>query len=133
MSPTSPNGPVRRVPTLDPVTAPRPLRLAALGAVLEGVAGVVVAVLLATAGVGFSVWGFVALFGIAVGATGVALLRGVRGARGPCLVAQLLVLGCAFYAAVPSGQPTWGVPVMLLTALVTYGLLAAPSRAWAGE
>ncbi|GAA4786112.1 hypothetical protein GCM10023200_20110 [Actinomycetospora chlora] len=115
------------------MTTPRPIRLAAAGVVLEGVVGVAAAVLLATAGVGFSVWGFVALAGIAVGAAGVALLAGVRGARGPCLVAQLLVLGCAFYAAVPSGQPAWGVPVMVVAALVLAGLLAAPSRAWASS
>jgi hypothetical protein len=115
------------------VTTPRPIRLAAVGVVLEGVVGVAAAVLLATAGVGFSVWGFVALVGIAVAAAGVALLAGVRGARGPCLVAQLLVLGCAFYAAVPSGQPAWGVPVMVVAALVLAGLLAAPSRAWASS
>jgi hypothetical protein len=133
MSPISPNGAARRVPTLVPVTTPRPIRWAALGVVLEGVAALAAAVLLATAGVGFSVWGFVSLLGIGVGAAGAALLGGVRGARGPCLVAQLLVLGCAFYAAVPSGQPGWGVPLMVVAALVLTGLLCAPARAWAAQ
>lgn len=115
------------------MTAPVPIRLAALGVVAEGIVGVVVAVLMVTAGVPFSVWGFVALLGLAVGAAGVALLRGVRGARGPSLVVQLLVLGCAFYAAVPSGRPDWGVPIMVVAAAVLYGLLCAPSREWAGS
>jgi hypothetical protein len=107
------------------------VRLAGVGVVVEGVAGVVVAVVMAVAGLTFSVWGFVALLGLAVGAAGVALLRGVRGARGPSLVTQLLALGCAFYAAVPSGRPEWGVPVMVVAVAVLYGLLCAPARAWA--
>ncbi|GLZ48737.1 hypothetical protein Acsp06_49220 [Actinomycetospora sp. NBRC 106375] len=110
---------------------PRSVRLAALGVIAEGVVGVVVAVLLALGGVTFSVWGFVALLGLAVGAAGVALVTGTRGARGPSLVAQLFVLGCGFYAAVPSHRPDWGVPVMVLAAVVLYGLLCAPTRAWA--
>ncbi|MHC1559398.1 hypothetical protein ACR9E3_10595 [Actinomycetospora sp. C-140] len=111
---------------------PRPVRLAALGVIAEGVVGVVVAVLLAVDGVTFSVWGFVALLGLAVGAAGVALVTGTRGARGPSLVAQLFVLGCGFYAAVPSHRADWGVPVMVLAAVVLYGLLCAPARVWAG-
>ena len=110
---------------------PRPVRLAALGVISEGAVGVVVAVLLALGGVTFSVWGFVALVGLAVGAAGVALLTGTRGARGPSLVAQLFVLGCAFYAAVPSDRPEWGTPVVILAAAVLYGLLCAPAREWA--
>jgi hypothetical protein len=119
------------VPTLGDVTPPRPVRLAALGVLAEGVLGVVVAVLMALAGLTFSVWGFVALLGLAVGAAGIALLRGARGARGPSMVAQLLVLGCAFYAAVPSARPEWGVPAIVVAAAVLYGLLCAPARAWA--
>jgi hypothetical protein len=61
----------------------------------------------------------------------VALIRGQRGARGPALVAQLITLGCAFYAAVPSGRPEWGVPVALAALLVLVALLCRPARAWA--
>jgi hypothetical protein len=119
------------VPTLGDVSPPLPVRLAALGTLAEGVLGVAVAVLMAVAGLTFSVWGFVALLGLGVGAAGGALLRGAHGARGPSLVAQLFVLGCAFYAAVPSGRPEWGVPAMVVAAAVLYGLLCAPARAWA--
>jgi len=110
---------------------PRPVLLAALGVLAEGVVGVVVAVLMASAGVAFSVWGFVVLLAVGLAVVAVVLLRGERGARGPALVAQLLTLGCAFYAAVPSGRPEWGVPVMVAAAAVLYGLLCAPARAWA--
>jgi hypothetical protein len=104
-----------------------------VGVLAEGVVGVVVAVLMATAGVGFAVWGFVLLLGLGLGAVAVVLLRGERGARGPALVAQLLTLGCGFYAAVPSQRPEWGVPVMIAAAAVLYGLLCAPARAWAEQ
>ncbi|MDD7963736.1 hypothetical protein [Actinomycetospora lemnae] len=115
------------------MTPPRPVRLAALGVLAEGVVGVVVAALLVAAGVVFSVWGFVVLLAVGLVVVAVALLRGQRGARGPALVAQLLTIGCAFYAAVPSGRPEWGVPVLLAAAVVLYGLLCAPARAWAEQ
>lgn len=110
---------------------PRPVLLAAVGVLAEAVVGVVVAVLMAGAGVAFSVWGFVVLLALGLVVAGVLLLRGQRGARGPALVAQLLTIGCAFYAAVPSGRPEWGVPVIVAAGAVLYGLACAPARAWA--
>lgn len=124
-------GAATRPPTLVGVTTPRPVRLAALGVLAEGVVGVVAAVLLAASGVAFSVWGFVVLLAVGLGAVAVALLGGQRGARGPALVAQLLTIGCAFYAAVPSHRPDWGVPVLVAAAAVLYGLLCADARTWA--
>jgi hypothetical protein len=114
------------------VTTPRPVRLAALGVLTEGVVALVVAALMVAAGVTFSVWGFLVLLGVGITAAGVALLRGARGARGPSIVVQLLTLGCAFYAAVPSGRPDWGVPVLLLAAAVLAALISRPAREWAG-
>lgn len=111
---------------------PRPVRLAALGVIAEGVVGVVVVVLMVGAGLSFSVWGFVALLAVAVLVAGVALLLGGRGARGPSVVAQLLAIGCAFYAAVPSGRPDWGFPVLVFAAVVLAGLVSRPAREWAG-
>jgi hypothetical protein len=112
---------------------PRPVRLAALGVLAEGVVGAVVVVLMVIAGVGFSVWGFVALPAVAVTVAGVALLLGRRGARGPAVVAQLLVIGCGFYAAVPSGRADWGVPVLVFAVAVLAGLVSRPAREWAGS
>jgi len=114
------------------VTTPRPVRLAALGVLTEGVAALVVAGLMVAAGLTFSVWGFLVLLGGGVVVAGVALLRGQRGARGPALVVQLLTIGCAFYAAVPSGRPDWGVPVLILAAAVLAALISRPVREWAG-
>ena len=121
-------------PTPDPSPRPpRPVLLAAgvvvvqgLAAIVGGIVGVVVGGL-AT----LNVWGFVVLLGLGFAGAGVALLRGVRGARGPAVVSQLLLLGVAFYAAVPSGQPGWGVPLALLAAGVLVGLLGREGRRWA--
>lgn len=62
---------------------PRAVVLGALGVLVEGAVALVVTGLLATAGVGVGVWGFVALVGLALVVAAVALLRGQRGARGP--------------------------------------------------
>jgi hypothetical protein len=115
------------------VRAPRPV-LAAGGAVaLEGLALLVVGlVALGTGGLAtFGVWGFVVLLGAGVTAVGAAVLAGRRGARSPAVVTQLLALGIAFYAAVPSGRPGWGVPLAVLAVAVLAGLLGAAGRAWA--
>ena len=111
-----------------------PVRGAAVGVLLEGLVALVGAVALAVTGVlTFSVWGFLALVGVGVGAAGLALLRGVRGARGPAVVTQLLLLGVAYYAAVPSERPAWGLPAAVLAALVLVGLLCRAGREWSGS
>lgn len=116
-----------------PATVPWVVRLAGLGAVVEGVAAVVVAVVLVIAAAPFAVWGFFVLLGVGVAGAGGALVVGQRGARGPVIVVQLIALGCAFYAAVPSARPEWGIPAALVVAAVLVGLLCAPARAWAGR
>lgn len=113
--------------------APLGVRLAGVGVVVEGAAVLVAGVAVLLAGGGFGVWGFLVLFGAAVAAVGVALLASRRGARSPAVVVQLLGLGVAFYAAVPSQRPEWGVPGALLAVAVLVGLLAGPARAWAAE
>jgi hypothetical protein len=112
---------------------PRPVLLAAAAVVVQGVAGVVGGIVGIVAG-GVStvtVWGFVILLGLGYAGAGGALVAGARGARGPAVVAQLLLLGIAFYAAVPSERPEWGVPIALLAAAVLAGLLGGSGRAWA--
>ena len=115
-----------------PTRPPRPVLLAASVIAVEGLAGIVGGIVGVVAGglATLDVWGFVVLLGLGFGGAGVALVRGVRGARGPAVVSQLLLLGVAFYAAVPSGQPGWGVPLALLAAGVLMGLLGREGREW---
>lgn len=111
---------------------PAAVRWAAAGVLLEALAALGVGVVLAWVGVlSFAVWGFLVLLGVAILAAGAALLRGARGARGPAVVVQLLLLGVAYYAAVPSARPEWGFPAALLAAAVLAGLLSRPGRDWA--
>lgn len=112
---------------------PRPLVIAALVAALEGLALVVVGVVLLVLEGTPQVWAFVVLLGAGVAAVGIALARGVRGARGPVVVAQLLGLGVAFYAGVTSGRPEWGVPTAVVCAAVLAGILTRAGRDWAEQ
>jgi hypothetical protein len=70
-------------------------------------------------------------FGIMLLAVGVSLLRGRLGARTPAIVAQLLLLGVCWYAAGPSAQPAYGVPVAALCVAVLVLLFCPPAMRWA--
>ena len=109
---------------------PRPVLLAALAVATQGAAVAVAGVVLLVGSGAFAVWGFAVLLGVGVAAAGIALARGARGARGPAVVSQLLLLGVAFYAGIPSGRPEWGVPLALLAAVVLAGLLGRAGRVW---
>lgn len=120
-------------PTSGAAAPPPSLVVAALGTALEGVALVVGGVVaLAVEGTP-QVWGFVVLLGAGVAAAGIALARGVRGARGPVVVTQLLGLGIAFYAGVSSGRPEWGVPIAIACAAILGGVLTRAGRDWAEQ
>lgn len=75
--------------------------------------------------------GYFAVLGGGVLACGVALVLGKQGARSPAVVVEILLLGVAWYAIGPSGQPLLGVPVAALSVLVLYLIFTARSREWA--
>lgn len=118
---------------------PSSVRIAAAVVGLQGLSGLVFAVALLVraldgverAGDVLGEAGYFAVLGGGVFAVGVALLLGRRWARTPALVVQLLLIGVAWYAAVPSGRPEYGVPVGLCCAAVGATLLTARARAWA--
>ncbi len=100
---------------------------------LEGVAGVVAAVILAVRGftgadarvaLGTALW-FVLIAG-AVLAAGWALWNGRRWGRGLAVFAQLLLLPVAWYMGVGSQRPELGIPVAVV-AVATLALLFTPS------
>jgi hypothetical protein len=112
---------------LDPDT-PRTVRAAGVLVGLQGLGGIVAAVvLMVQPGVlrpadRFGEAAFFALMAAAVIAFGVALVLGKRGARSPVVVMQLLLLGIAGYAT---------VPVAVVCLLVLYLLLNSAVREWA--
>jgi hypothetical protein len=61
---------------------------------------------------------------------GIALWRGAHGARSPAVVAQLLLLGAAWYAAGPSSQPEYGIPAAVYCVAVLVLLFSAPAIRW---
>ncbi len=106
---------------------------------LQGIAGGVVCLALAARAftgasdvvttLGTALW-----FGVCAAAVigvGVALWRGSRGARSPAVVAQLLLLGVAWYAAGPSFRPEYGGPGAVYCIVVLVLLFSAPTARWA--
>lgn len=111
------------------------MRQAAVATALEGVALLVVAVVLLVRAVGgaqersisgYGTAGWFVVMGAGVLAAGWALWTGRRWGRGIAVFAQLLLLGVAWYVAVGSQQWAYGVPVALI-AVVTLVLLFSPS------
>ncbi len=116
------------------------MRGAGLIVAVQGVAALVVAVVLAVRGIagadqhvvnglGTAVW-FVLVGGVVL-AAGRALMVGKRWGRGLAVITQLLLLPVAWYLAVGSHRPGFGIPagIVALTALV---LLFSPAAVrWA--
>jgi hypothetical protein len=118
---------------------PRAVRVAGALVCAQGVLGVAFAVVLvvsAASGSGrvgdiLGEAGYFFVLSAGVLAAGIGLVVGRTWARTPAIVVQLLLLGVAWYTAVPSGRPEFGVPVAAVCLLIG-GLLMAPStRSWA--
>jgi hypothetical protein len=111
------------------------VRGAGLIVAVQGVAALVVAVLLVVRGIagadqrvvnglGTAVW-FVLVGGVVL-AAGRALMLGKRWGRGLAVVTELLLLPVAWYLAVGSHQPGFGIPVGI-AALAVLILLFSPA------
>jgi hypothetical protein len=122
------------------VSPPPTVRRAGFIVAAQGVAALVIAVILVIRGLagadqhivnglGTAVW-FV-LVGAGVLAGGWALVTGRRWGRGLAVFAQLLLLPVAWYLGIGSHRLAFGIPVGL-TALLTLGLLFSASAVrWA--
>ncbi len=109
---------------------------------LEGVVAVTVAVVLVirqlmggrsdvVTGYGTALW--FGVIGAAVGAGGLALMRGRRGGRAPAVIAQVLLVPVAWSLLVDSGQPLLGA-VLAVVVVATLILLFAPASVrWMNE
>jgi glucose dehydrogenase len=113
--------------------APTVVRGAGILVALEGAAAVVVAVVLAILGftggdkrVAFGTALWFVLVGAAVLAAGWALWTGRRWGRGIAVFAQLLLLPIAWYMAVGSHRPEFGIPAAV-AALGTLVMMFTPS------
>jgi peptidoglycan/LPS O-acetylase OafA/YrhL len=111
------------------------VRAAGLIVAAQGVAGLVIAAVLAVRwltgadqrvvnGLGTAVWFL--LVGSGVLAAGWALRAGRRWGRGLAVFTQILLLPVAYYLAVGSHQPAFGIPLGIVS-LAVLGLLFAPA------
>ncbi len=74
--------------------------------------------------------GYFGLVVVAVLAVGIGLWRGKHWARTPALLMQLLLLGNAFYAAIPSQRPLIGLVIAVPAAAVLWFLFNREGRVW---
>jgi hypothetical protein len=81
-------------------------------------------------GLGTAVW-FVVVGGV-VFAAGRALALGKRWGRGLAVFSQLLLLPVAWYLAVGSQQPVFGIPVAVVALTVLVLLFSPAALRWAG-
>jgi len=117
------------------------VRSAGLIVVAQGVAGLVMAAVLVVRavagadqhvvnGLGTAAW-FVVVGGVVL-AAGRALALGKRWGRGLAVFAQLLLLPVAWYLAVGSRQPVFGIPVGIVALTVLILLFSPAALRWAG-
>jgi cbb3-type cytochrome oxidase subunit 3 len=74
--------------------------------------------------------GYYAVLSAAVLAVGIGLWRGRHWARTPTLLLQLLLLGVAWYAFGPSGQPVIGLVIGVPSLAVLWFLFNRAGRVW---
>lgn len=122
---------------------PRPVRVAGAVTALEGVVGVVVAVILlireaaghrdaAISGYATAAWFGIIGAGVLVG--GQALLRGRRWGRAICVVTQILLLPVAYALLTDSHQPWFGIPLGIIALGVLVLVFSPAATRWqAGE
>ena len=116
--------------------APRSVRLAGVIVGLQGLVGVVFAVVLLVSPGALNTRdrlgesGFFLLMAAAVIGMGVALVLGKRGARSPAVVTELILIGIAAYVTVPSGRAAYGIPIAAVCVYALYLLLNPRVRDW---
>jgi peptidoglycan/LPS O-acetylase OafA/YrhL len=121
-------------------SAPTPVRGAGLIVAVQGAAALVIAAVLVVRGLagadqrvvnglGTAVW-FVVVGG-GVLAAGRALVLGKRWGRGLAVFAQLLLLPVAWYLAVGSHQPAFGIPLGIVALTVLVLLFSPAAVRWA--
>ena len=120
--------------------APNAVRAAGVIVAVQGVAALVVAVVLLVRGIagadqrvvnglGTAVW-FIVVGGVVV-AAGRALMTGKRWGRGLAVITQLLLLPVAWYLVRGSHQPAAGVPAGVLALVVLILLFTPAAVRWA--
>lgn len=118
---------------------PENVKVAGILVAVQGVVGVVVAVVLGVRAVGaegprvyygFAEASIFLLMAGAVAGLGYGLVRGVHGCRTPAIVIQLLLFPVIYYTLGPSRQLFWGIVCGLYVLLTFLMLISEQSRRW---
>ncbi len=106
---------------------------------LEGLAAIVIAIVLTIHGLGGADESFIssygtgawfAILGAGVLAGGIALVTGRRWGRAIAVVAQILLIPVAFALLTDSGQPQYGAPLLVVVIIVLVLLFSPSSVRW---
>ncbi|GAA1402375.1 hypothetical protein GCM10009613_62210 [Pseudonocardia kongjuensis] len=119
---------------------PENVKVSGLLVAVQGVVGVVVAVVLGLRAFeaggprlyyGLAESGIFLLMGGAVVGIGYGLVRGLHGCRTPAIVVQLLLLPVVYSLLGPSRQLLWGIVCGLYVVLTFMLLISEQSKRWA--
>lgn len=141
-SPTSPRS-RKATATVSTETVPRTVRVAGVLTTLQATAGFVFVIALlirstsAVGGVGefgptqtYGEAGYFTLLSAGVLTAGIGMLKGKHWARTPALLLQLILLGIAWYATGPSGQPLIGLALAVPAIAVLWFMFNREGRRW---
>lgn len=120
------------------IPPPPPVRAAGLAVLAEAAGLVVLAVVTVTSGVAnaspmsqtLAQGGYYLILAGLVAACGAAVLRGRRWGRTPSFLVQVVLLAIGVWVAFPSGQPLFGIPMVLIGAVVGGLLVSRPANEW---
>lgn len=129
---------------MPPSAPPRTVRIAAALTIAEAVAGLafVVALLVRTTASDlgavntldrtdtFAEAGYFGIISLAVLAAGIGMWQGRHWARTPALLLQLILVGIAWYAIGPSGQPLIGFAIAVPAVAVLWLMFNRHGRVW---
>ena len=123
-----------------PATPPQ-IRLGGLSVAVQGIVGIVFAVVLLVRGLSagdglrFALGesGYFLLIGAALVAVGIGLVRGRRWGRSPAIVAELLLLPVVYSLLGPSKQVVWGIVVGIVVIATFLLLISEPARRWSAD
>lgn len=118
---------------------PENVRVSGVLVGVQGLAGVVVSVVLAVRAIGagdargyygLAEAGIFLLMAGAVAGIGYGLFRGVHGCRTPAIVVQLLLFPVIYYVLGPSRQLLWGIVCGLFVLFTFLMLISEQTRRW---
>lgn len=120
------------------IPPPRPVMIAGVLVLLEGIGLLVLAGVTLVSGLSEDIavgrtlaqTGYYVVLALLLAACANGVLRGRRWGRTPCLVAQVVLVLIGVWLIAPSGRYLWGAGLIVLGGVTGYLLLSKPAIAW---